>query len=224
MKTDSSGHTDLFNKIFYTDSNVYKIVAYDERLNGRVFVKKGDAIYLRVYSQPDYVLSKDRSVIGGSIRGNDSLQWLNGVKPIIGDSLIITYNYDQLVRDIQVGIDYNRCLTADVLVKQSEVLQIEVLLEALCYSDASPLTTKKLITNRISTYINNVKRIGGDIDRSDIAAIARQTEGVDSVNLDTVKIGVIGGSYQRKISASLNQYFNVQNIVITVYSDDKIII
>ena len=225
-KTDSSGYTDLFKKVFYqNDNKVYKIIAYDERLNGRVFIKKDDNIYVRIYSQPDFSLNKDRSVIGGSNRSKDSLTWLKGgAKPAVGDSLQITYNYDQLVRDIQTGIDYNRCLTADVLVKQSDALEIEVILEALCYADASPDTTKKLLNNRISTYIDNVKRMGGDIDRSDIAAIARQTEGVDSIDLDSVQIGVVGGAYQRKISARLNQYFETKNIVITVYSNDRVII
>jgi phage-related baseplate assembly protein len=223
-RNDSSGSTALFTKYFY-NTKVFKIVAKDSTsLNGRTFIKKNDKIYVRVYAQPDYVLIKDVTAKGSSILGKDKLKWLNGEKPFVEDTLIIKYNIDQLIQDLQDGMELKRILTADVLIKQAEKLSIEVILEAYCYPQFDPNAVKQAIINRIITYINNIKKLGGDFDRSDIITVARQTDGVDAINIDTIKISQLGDIPKNKIIAKNHQYFEVENIIIDVFSNDQIMI
>lgn len=220
-KTTEGGSTPLFDKIFYNEQ-VFKIEAKDTRLNGRCFVKRNDKIYVRVYRVPDFTLSKDTTAIGRSVISKDKLKWLNNEKPIINDTLIITYNYDQLIYDIQYGMEQVRCLTADVLIKQAEKIPIEIFIEANCYSTADPNVVKKAIINNITTYVDNIQRMGGTFDRSDIVTIARQTDSVDSVNLNTIKISIAGQSPKERITALAKQYLKVENIICSVYSNNSV--
>lgn len=225
MNNETGPTTTLFRKIVYTDTRTYKIVAIDARLNGRTFVKKNDKIYIRAYKQPDYMLKKDMSPNGYSVNAKDSINWINGGdKPLVGDKLIINYNFDQLIRDLQDGIELKRVLTADVLVKQAEKIGIEVMIEASCSPNSIPSNVKTAIINRVTTFIDNIKKMGGSFDRSDIAAIVKQTDGVESVNLgsDNLKISIIGYDPKEEIVIQDNQYFKLENMVVNVYTSNRI--
>lgn len=215
--------TELFDKYFYTDNNVYKITAWDPRLNGRVFVKKNDAIYIRTYGQPDYTLNKDMSPTGYSVNAKDGLKWLNGDRPFVNETITIDFNYDQLINDLQQGVETQRVLTADVLMKQAQKVPIEIVIEVLCYSEYDPSIIKTKVTNTLTNYINNLKTMGVGFDRSDIVTVVRQVEGVDAVNIDTIQISIKGGSPQKRIIAASNEYLMLENFILTVYSDDRII-
>jgi uncharacterized phage protein gp47/JayE len=215
--------TALFDKYFYTDNNVYKIVSWDPRLNGRVFIKKNDTIYVRTYGQPDFTLNKDISPTGYSVTAKDSLKWLNGERPFVNETITIRFNYDQLINDLQQGIETKRVLTADVLMKQAQKVSIEIIVDALCFPEYDPSNVKIKIANALTNYINNLKNMGGVFDRSDIVTTVRQVDGVDAVNIDTIQISVKGGSPQKRIEAAANQYLLLENIILNVYSDDRII-
>jgi phage-related baseplate assembly protein len=124
---------------------------------------------------------------------------------------------------LQTNIEYKKVLTADVLIKQAEKLPIQVMLDATCYPTYSPSTIKSIIISKIKTYIDSIKKLGGEFDRSDIVTIARNTDGVDAVDINTITIAVLGNTPQKKIVAKDNQYFQVQNIVVNVYTNDRIV-
>lgn len=249
----ADGQTELFDKYFYSDNKVYKIVAHDSRLDGRTFIKKNDKIYIRVYDRPDYRLIKDiipkdgnnssdfhQGNYANSVLAKDRIQWLRNKDgtlqnvPKVEDTVTIQYNFDQLVNDMQEGIEKNKILTADVLVKQAQKLPVEIIIDAICHPSYDPLSVKRMITNRVIVYINTIKKLGDSFDRSDIIAIARQTEGVanpkrqklrevEAINVENVTISILGKSPQRKIEANENEYFQIENIMVNVRSTDRII-
>ena len=239
----------FFTKYIYNeDGRLYKIVAKDEKYYGRSFVRKSDNIYVRYYGRPDYMLYKEVEPLTGrevkreyeedkglevtsnyscyanSIEAKDKIKWLSSGlnKPKANDVLTIKYNCDELVKNLQYGLEDSKVLTADVLVKKTQKLPIEVLLDATCYNQYDPSKIKYAISNRVVTYINNIKKLGGEFDVSDIVSIARQTEGVDSVDLNTIKIYVMDGdNHPRiKVTARSNQYFEVSNIIVNVRHND----
>lgn len=222
-KTSEGGSTALFNKLFHNNL-VYKIIAKDgTNLNGRQFVMKNDRIYVRVYRQPDYLLSKDITTESGSIKSSDSIKWLTTNKLAVDDTLIITYNYDYLIKKLQNGIDKVRCLTADVLVKQAEKIPIEIIADVSCYTTADINTLKKNLSNDLVYWLDSLQPLGGTFDKSDIVAIIKQRDAVDSVDLSTIQIAIKGYSPQTKISCADNQYFKAENIILNVYYNNQII-
>jgi uncharacterized phage protein gp47/JayE len=227
-KNNDSGKTESFEKIFY-NNQVYKLKAYDSRLNGRTFVMKNNKIYLRVYNNPDYKLIKDKTTVGNSVKARDKIRWLESDsnkndKPMVDDNLIITYNYDSLINELQDDIKQQKVLTADVLIKQAKELEIEIIIHVNCYPSYDPINIKSQIITDITSYIHDSLKLGGKIDKSDIIAIAKQIEGVDSVDTNNIQLNEVGTSDQNKIKAKDNEYLKIKNIQVEVNSNEKIIL
>lgn len=213
-KDSDGGSTSLFKKVYY-NNDVYKLIAKDGTdLDGRMFILKNDKIYVRAYVEPDYILQKDTTNYAGSMVAADSIRWLNTRKLITNDELVISYAYDYLIHQIQAGMEEQRCLTADVLLKQAIEVPIEIIVTVLCYNTATIARIKRLISTVLSTYINSTKTLGGNFDKSDIVHLVKQVNFVDEVDLDTLQISIKGYAPQKKIAIADNEYFNLDNLII----------
>lgn len=222
-RSTEGGSTALFNKLYH-NNQVFKIVAKDDTiLNGRMFVLKNDKIYIRAYGTPDYILQKDVTPEAGSINGSDSIKWLNTEKIILDDVLTIKYNYDYLILSLQNGIEAKRCLTADVLLKQAIEIPIEIIVDITCYPYVTISELKKTISDNIIYWLDELQTLGGYFDESDVVALIKETDDVDSVNLDTIQIAVKGYSPQRKISCADNEYFKTSNIILNIVYNNQTI-
>lgn len=206
------------NSLFYlwgSNNRVYRLIAYHPWISGIMFVKKNNTIYLRERGEPDYMLRKDIGIESDSTLASDSVQWLtNGKKPSVGQTLEITYNYDKLIDDIQTGIEDYRILTADVLIRKAQSVEVEISLDIQVYNDYSLEDTKTSVINKISVYINNLKTLGAEFDRSDIVSVAKEIEAVDRIDLDSVVIRKIGGTAENVIKINDNEYFEINNIIV----------
>lgn len=204
------------NEYFYlwgTNSKIYKLVGKHVWINGIMFVKKNNKIYLRERVEPDYALVIDNGLESGSTMAKDCVLWLkNGKKPLVGQKLIIKFNYDSLIDKLQTGIEKYRVLTADVLLRKTTAIEVQISLNIQVYKDYSLEDTKLQVINKISIYINNLKTLGAEFDRSDIVSVAKEISGVDRVDLNTVTIRKIGGNDSEIISINDNEYFIINNI------------
>ena len=204
------------NEYFYlwgTNGKIYKLIGKHAWINGISFVKKNNKIYLRERVEPDFALVVDDDLESGSTRAKDSILWLpNGNKPLVGQSLTIKYNYDSLIDSLQNGIEKYRVLTADVLLRRTTPIEVQISLGIQVYKDYSLEDTKSEVINKISIYINNLKTLGAEFDRSDIVSVAKEIKGVDRVDLNTVTIRKIGGNESEIISINDNEYFVINNI------------
>ena len=215
-RTTEEGSTILFNKI-YINNNVYKLKAKDDaNLDNRIFIMKNNNIYVRAYVQPDYKLIKDTTDYGGSMVGEDAIQWLNTRKLLPNDVLTIIYNYDSLINNIQANIDNQKCMTADVLIKQAIEVPIEISVDMSIYNTTSTINVKNMVSSVISTYINKRFILGGEFDTSDIVALVKQNEYVDSVDLNSVLLSIKGNAPTDKLSIASNEYFSLSNLILNI--------
>ena len=219
-RTTTGSETVHLRKV-YINNSVYKLVAKDDsHLDGRVFVLKNDEIYVRAYVQPDYILKKDTSDYAGSMTGRDAVHWLNTSKLLLNDTLIINYNYDALITNLQIGVDDQRCLTADVLVKQAVEVPIEVVADVKIYNTITKSYIKRTIASAINNHIATSNTLGGKIDTSDIVSLIMQSDYVDSVDLNTIKLSIKGQAKQDSIEIGDNEYFVLHSLVLNLtYSD-----
>jgi phage-related baseplate assembly protein len=134
----------------------------------------------------------------------------------MNDTLLIKYNYDYLIESIQTGMEGVRCLTADVLIKQAVEVPIEIIATISCYTYSTLTAIKNKVNTDVSYWIDSLKTLGGEFDKSDIVSLIKQTIDVDSVDLDTLQIAVKGYDPQKKISCAGNEYFKTANIILNV--------
>lgn len=215
-RTTEEGNTALFEKIYINDQ-VYKLRARnDSNLDNRIFVMKNNNIYVRAYVEPDYKLIKDTSNYGGSMVGKDAIQWLNTRKLLTNDVLTIIYNYDSLVNTIQSNIEEQKCMTADVLIKQAVEVPIEISLDMSIYNTTSTTNVKNIISSDISTYVHGKFILGGSFDASDIVSIVKQCEYVDSVDLNSVKLSKKGHAPTNELTIASNEYFLLSNLILNI--------
>lgn len=235
MTPNEDEKSTFFVPCYYTDNSIYLLKGTGE-LEGLRCIKKNDRLYIRVYlnPQPDYELIKDDFLQkGSSIYAQDRIHWLNQAGLRSGDPTIlrsnynlkITYNANELITILQNGIEQQRVLTADVLIKQAEQLLIEIILNVICFATEDPSTIKTSVVNNITSYVETLKKLGGEFDVSDIIAVAKQVQGVDAVELeDELKpeIRVVSQPASFKITANGYQYFKIKNIVVNVKKNDII--
>lgn len=226
--------TPMFRKVFY-NNKTYKIIAVDNRLNGRTFVKKNNRIYLRVYQEPDYVVvpttySDERYTsqlgedVGGSILSQDCIHWTEKGKELLqeGDILTITYNYNRLILDLQTEMNNKRILTADILLRQAYEVPLQILMEVHCDERYNSNTLKSTINTIISTFVNSLKSMGSSIEDSEIVTLARTVQGVTHVDLDSVKISRKGKAAESIIKLASNEYLSLDNLDIKMIQDSSV--
>ena len=221
-RTSDNASTELFNKVYVND-NVYKIIAKDGTgLDGRVFIMKNNQIYVRAYVEPDYILQKDTDNYAGGMTGEDCIKWLSTRKLLSNDLLTIQYNYDFLINELQIGIDDQRCLTADVLVKQAVEIPIEIIADIDVYNTSTVEAIKNEIATNLSNYINNSFLLGGKISRSSIIKQITTSQYVDRVHIDSLKLSRKGYQEEDTISINDNEYFYLTSLILNATVEDNV--
>lgn len=108
----------------------------------------------------------------------------NFVAPKEGERITVRYNLNRLISDVTVGVENVRPITADVLVKESFSLPVDVSGEILVNSNAesSSDTILEDVTNAVTNLLNT-STLGSIIDYSDVISVATAVNGVDSINI-----------------------------------------
>jgi hypothetical protein len=195
-------------------------------LGGRVFIKKQDTIYVRSYVKPDFKLVRDSSDVQGSVKAKDYITWfqtpehLNDINkmhvPVLNELLTIKYTYNSGIKDLQTGLETKRVMTADVLVKTAKQRDVEIKLSVICSKSYDSTTVKQDISNSLAYYVNNTKKLGGYLDKSDIIYIVKGIDGVISVDINTVGLGFVESIYNQTINCKPDEYFFLKNLILTV--------
>ena len=223
--------TPMFRKVSI-NKTVYKVVAVDKRLNGRTFIKKNNKIYLRVYQEPDYVLvptpysEEDKSKsqlgkdLGGSIYATDCIQWTNTGKSKLqsGDTLVITYTTNNLIRFLQSEMDGIRILTADILIRQAKKVDIQVTMNVNIDDTFNSNIIRNTISTAINTFVNSLQKMGSSIEDSEFVALTRGLDGITHVDIDNVTLCKVGQQDVSEIKLEKNEYFNLKDLFLTLTS------
>lgn len=220
-----------FSRGFYNDGLIYMIRSKNDDSNpyigGRYFIKKNGAIHERVYVNPDFVLVKDLSDYGNSIKATDAIHWLDtgyGAKrPIENETLTIKYGWNEKIEDLQNKVEEKRVLTADVLLKQARKVPIEIKMDIVPYAEYDVEDVRVSVINKISTFINNIKQLGASIDRAGMVSVVRITPGVKSVDVEKVFLSRSGGVPEKELKVEGFEYFELETVYITMLPSDSIV-
>ncbi|MNM94329.1 Baseplate J-like protein [compost metagenome] len=220
-----------FDRGFYNDGLIYMIRSKNDSLNpyigGRYFIQKDGKMYERLYVTPDFILIKDTSDYGDSIEGEDAIRWLStdigSKRPVENETLTINYSWNSMIEDLQNKVEDKRILTADVLLKQAREVSIEIKVDVVPYSEVSSTDVKTSVINKITSYINNVKQLGGTVNRSDIVSVVRTTPGVKSVDIENIYISRANGIPEKELTAEGYEYFELSSVIVNMLNSGQIV-
>jgi hypothetical protein len=101
---------------------------------------------------------------------------------------------NSLIGPLQQNIDVKRHITADVLVKLANKIDIDLEFTVKLKFGASSPVVKDTLANNISAIFNQ-KKMGQRINQSDVIAVIDDTKGVDYVILPLTKMVISDGTH-----------------------------
>ena len=112
-----------------------------------------------------------------------------------GESLTVTYNVNSLVNTIQNNINNEKkCLTADVLVKEANQINIDLeFTVALNPGVDEPFTKDQLSTDLYNLF--DQKKLGQRINQSDVVRIIDNNDNINYVVLPLIKLAISDGTH-----------------------------
>lgn len=148
----------------------------------------------------DYVLAQDLAgPYGGSVRGRDALQFLptSQILPAIGDTVIVTYNYNTLIGTIQnfFNAPKFRATGRDLLYKQGQQFNCAVSGTLTVLPGFNPATVRTNVVSAISNYINSLQ-LGQALEQFNLITSIGQTVGSQGGidNFVPTLLDVVGGT------------------------------
>lgn len=173
----------------------------------------------------DYIFVKDTtSDYRQSAKALDKIVWQpNGTLPDNGTTYTINYSANELISTIQSTLDNteNHLVGSDVLVREGEIVYLQISLDVSTYSGVNPVSSTIQIQNTIQNYINNLK-LGEKIEQSDIVyEIRRQLDTiVDNItlpfNVMDLKSIIVNPQSKNVLTCSKYQYFRINTDDIAV--------
>jgi uncharacterized phage protein gp47/JayE len=106
------------------------------------------------------------------------------IAPVEGERITVRYNLNRLISDVTANLENVRSITADVLVKETPILDIDVGGEVIVNEDV--ISEKDTVLENVSNAVVNLlnsSTLGSTVDYSDIINAATSVTGVDSVNI-----------------------------------------
>ena len=174
----------------------------------------------------DYIFVKDTtSDYRESAKGFDKIVWQqSGQKP--DGEYTINYSANQLISIIQNTLDSeeNKLVGSDVLVREAEMINIQMELSVNTYSGTNATSSIIQIQNVIQQYINNLK-LGEKLEQSDIVYELRSqlSDIIDNITLpfeymDIKPNYVYVPKSQNVLTCSDYQYFriNTEDIIVNI--------
>ena len=136
--------------------------------------------------------------------------------PKVNERITIRYNYDRLITDTTFNVEKTRPITADVLVKASIPISVDVTMNIVVTNAFKNNTeiVKQNVQDAITTALNATS-LGTVIDSSDLIAAAYAVEGVDRARiLFFNKTGNTGSVLS--IQAQKNEYIQASEVTINI--------
>jgi len=166
----------------------------------------------------DFILEKDINEFRGSYRGQDKIKWVTGKEPVINEMLTIKYSYDSRIVDLQniIDIDENKIITADVLVKKADKVNITIKLKYTGFPGYSNSDLELSIATDLTSFFTE-KVLGEVVDVSDVISEITDVEGVDRIDTKVFEIGR-DGLLQKlnevsQISIADNEYARLNEVI-----------
>lgn len=165
----------------------------------------------------DFELILDSSGNGGSTRARDAIRFLASATtmPTVGDSIAISYTYNDLIRILQddASDDEVSVEGRDLLFRTATRVDIFLSAQLKATSGFNSSDIKSLVTTQLQTFFDSLK-LGDDVEGSDIQGTVRQLTGVDNfvitklttsaTGTGTVDIPIASNEYARLDTSNLS--------------------
>ena len=168
-----------------------------------------------------YTDTDRRNDLRGSIKENCYIKFNGNTKPELGEKLEIKYTYNNGIKELQGLIENNKVLTADVLIKAAQNIDVNLYLNTKISKYYSIKDIESTINDAISTYINGKIKLGSNIDISDIVYIVKGIDGIKTI--DMTSIGFSSGDSKelvQNVDCKSNQYINLKQIIMNTSYED----
>ena len=109
------------------------------------------------------------------------------------ENLTVKYSVDQAVRDVQVAIDNQRHITANILAKRCNYISVSIDLEITLAKNASPSEVEKNIRSNISSLFNKLE-VGQGVPESEIIRLTKSVSGVSSIGVPLSRLSFSDGA------------------------------
>ena len=157
------------------------------------------------------VYAMNQPAIGGRYRAEYSY-----TAPKSGERISVRFNFNALIGDLTLSLEEDRPITADVLIKSTSPIYIDISarISILKEFKTSKTLVAQNIADKIASSISGLP-LGATLNPSDIVNIAYQVSGLDSITITRFnKSDVVGvASF---IAAMKNEYMQASNISILI--------
>jgi uncharacterized phage protein gp47/JayE len=140
----------------------------------------------------------------------------NYTAPKINERITIRYNYDRLITDATLAVENTRPINADVLVKASVAISVDVTVNVVVTESFVNNTeiVKQNVRDAITTTLNAIA-LGTVVDGSDLINAAYKVDGVDRARILYFNRSGEAGSVL-SIQAQKNEYINANTVTINI--------
>lgn len=136
--------------------------------------------------------------------------------PKPNERIIIRYNYNKLIGDVQLGIEKSRPINADILVKEAKQILVDLTIN-VTINKQSLSSSALILQNLKDTLISNINStgLGATLDASSLISAAFSVSGISGARIIYFnKSGISGQVLQ--IKAQNDQYLTSNNIIVNL--------
>ena len=226
---EASTPDELIDNLFYITTYVEKGEIYKARFDFIIndlivplfITKKNNNLIMHIYYIPDYeLINVEDMFLGNSQEASYYLKWYTNPLDILQGNISIDINFEKnvLIQNLQSEINNIKVLTADVLLKEAEIVEVEIIC-AIKYEDTySKEDTYNLVNSTIANFINNTP-MGSSLKLSDLIIAIQHIDGVGYVDASNVELRKLYEDAVKEIDLHSYEYLNLVNLVINELED-----
>ncbi len=186
--------------------------------NGTIYTNKYFALIDRIFVSSGFTASASTKITSSFFNqpasGSRYKAFYNYIAPKQNERIVINYNYNKLVTDVTFTVENSRPINADVIVRASDKLLVDVTMNVVILPEYSGSETTVLqnLKDRLVSAINT-GILNDTLDASDLVNTAYSVSGVDRARITFFnKNGNTGQVLS--LSAQKDEYFSANNVIV----------
>ena len=227
------------NKILIIEDESHTIIGfYPERLNNlgvdQLSLVVTDVAGTTIYKSPflsqsaDYIISKDENDNCYIQRTSDSAIKDGDIIHISYEyleNIVVNYDINLVVNNTQTGVDGNKNIFADIVVKEAIGCSVDVKATVVLDRGVDSTLVDSEIRYSLTSFINE-SSLGGSIRHSEIVTVLNNVDGVNHIILPLTQMSFAQDTYILRETISLsasgfNRVASLSNSRVNVYSIDS---
>ena len=159
---------------------------------------------------PDYFVQNGDATNPLRIIRNEQGRILNGQELSVDythdENFSVSYTINQILTDVQIKTDVRSHVTADVIVKDSISVPVDVEMTVVLRRGADRNTVDADLVSSVSSYFN-ARQLADSVYQSDVIRAVEQVDGVDYVVVPFARMALASGALVVREALSNNGFF-----------------